>query len=662
MPAVFVVPAVFKAVDKMSAPMRRMQRSVKGFATSARMQLQRTSLAFSRFNQKVNRIGKNIRKSVGGIGLAFGALALIGVMGGMINVFADFEQANASLSAVMSSATKPQLKLLQDDALRLGAITAKTSTEIVGLQESFARLGFEAPAIKNMTQSTIAGSIAMKAELADTAELVGAVVKTFEAFSSVDAPVIIDQMTLATQKSALNFEKLQTSIPIVAGAAEAAGVPFTNLLAVLGKLSDSGIDASSSANALKRIFIESRAKGDTYQQVLARIVKNSDKLTASVDKFGVRAAVSSVILSKNLKQTVALDKALQNAGGTAETAANKQLNTLNGRLTILGSAWEGWILSVENGDGALSKSLKKIVEVATEFLSMATGTAKAEKNLSKTEKTIRKLAQRAFTFLKVLKWIVIAFVAFKAILFLINGILLIYNIAMGISAALNGAGAIAVGANAVALGAYNTVIALATAAQWLFNAALSLNPIGLVIIAIAALIAVVAVMVTKWNEWGAALSLSLGPLGMIISMVQSFRRNWDVIKNSFAEGGIVAGLKAIGNTIFDAILMPLQQLLKLIAKIPGMGDLVNPLVDKMQRFREGLGVNVTTNESGEAFGDGGSNTTNNIFSGNAPLLNNQNNDKQQDISSRIDLMINNRAGGTEVLTEGTGVNVESTGY
>lgn len=41
---------------------------------------------------------------------------------------------------------------------------------------------------------------------------------------------------------------------------------------------------------------------------------------------------------------------------------------------------------------------------------------------------------------------------------------------------------------------------IATAAQWLFNAAMSANPIGLVIIAIAALIAIIVVLVKNWDN------------------------------------------------------------------------------------------------------------------------------------------------------------------
>ena len=129
-----------------------------------------------------------------------------------------------------------------------------------------------------------------------------------------------------------------------------------------------------------------------------------------------------------------------------------------------------------------------------------------------------------------------------------------------------------------------------TAAQWLLNIALNANPIGLIIIGIAALIGLVALIIAKYDEWGAALSLLLGPFGFIINLIQSFRRNWDMIKKSFSEGGIVAGLKAIGITILDALLMPMQQFLELVAKIPGMGGIAGSGIAIIERMRENLGV------------------------------------------------------------------------
>lgn len=129
-----------------------------------------------------------------------------------------------------------------------------------------------------------------------------------------------------------------------------------------------------------------------------------------------------------------------------------------------------------------------------------------------------------------------------------------------------------------------------TAKQWLLNIALNANPIGLVVLAIAALVGLVTVIITKYNEWGAALSLLTGPFGLIINLIQSFRRHWDSIVEAFKGEGIIGGLKRIGIVMLDALLMPVQQLLGLIAKIPGMSKIAGGASDWIQKTRENLNL------------------------------------------------------------------------
>lgn len=99
-----------------------------------------------------------------------------------------------------------------------------------------------------------------------------------------------------------------------------------------------------------------------------------------------------------------------------------------------------------------------------------------------------------------------------------------FAIVQGISAAASGAGTAAIASNTIAMGAYavasgvmKVATATATAAQWLFNAALSANPIGIIILAIAALVAGLVYFFTKtelgrqiwetvWNAIKATLS------------------------------------------------------------------------------------------------------------------------------------------------------------
>jgi hypothetical protein len=80
---------------------------------------------------------------------------------------------------------------------------------------------------------------------------------------------------------------------------------------------------------------------------------------------------------------------------------------------------------------------------------------------------------------------------------------------------------------------------------------------------------------------------------MLINMIMSFKRNWDSIVSAFKDGGILAGIKRIGIVLLDAILYPVQQLLELLAKIPGLGNLAGSGAEKIQNIRDKLGLTTT---------------------------------------------------------------------
>ena len=329
--------------------------------------LKRVDSNVGQFQRSVGNYGKAMQGAVGAARNLAGALGLIGgaflavrVVKDAIRVIKDFEKGNATLSAILQ-VEKKEMKGLTDESQRLGSTTVKTAGEVTQLQIAFARLGFSQNEIIDLTEATISGSIAMNSELSATANLVGAVVNTFDDFSAIDAPKIIDILSLSTAKSALNFSKLETGIPIVAGAANAAGVPFTKLVALMGKLSDSGIDVSTSSTALRNIFIEAAKDGSDYGEILETIKGSTDKLTASNDEFGKRAAVSAAVLAQNIDATKELDEALQGAAGTAQSMADKELDTLDGALQLLKSAWEGVILETDDAN-SISVQLKETIQ------------------------------------------------------------------------------------------------------------------------------------------------------------------------------------------------------------------------------------------------------------------------------------------------------------
>ncbi|OOQ57119.1 phage tail tape measure protein [Mucilaginibacter pedocola] len=113
------------------------------------------------------------------------------------------------------------------------------------------------------------------------------------------------------------------------------------------------------------------------------------------------------------------------------------------------------------------------------------------------------------------------------------------------------------------------VISAATGLIWLWNLAWGANPIGIIIYAVVGLIAVVTTLIAKWDDWGAAISVFLGPLGMVISFAKELYDNWSMVTKAFEDGGIWGAIKAIGKIFLSAILHPAEQLLSLIGRITG---------------------------------------------------------------------------------------------
>lgn len=129
-----------------------------------------------------------------------------------------------------------------------------------------------------------------------------------------------------------------------------------------------------------------------------------------------------------------------------------------------------------------------------------------------------------------------------------------------------------------------------TAAQWLLNVAMDANPVGLIILGVSALVALIVVVIKKYNQWGAAITLLMGPFGMLINVIMSLKRNWDSIVQAFKSEGIIGGIKRIGVVMIDALLYPIQKLLHYISKIPGMGNIAGNAENDIIALRNKLNL------------------------------------------------------------------------
>ena len=275
-------------------------------------------------------------------------------MGDAFNIVRDFELQSATLASVLGT-TREGIVALDQDALRLGATTQFTATQVGELQEAFARLGFTQDQILASTGATLQGAAALQSDLGETAELVGATLNQFQLDAS-ESQRVVDVLSRSTQISALNFERLSTALPIVGTTASAVGVSLETVTSQLGVLSSRGIDASTASTGLRNLFIELSNQGISYQQALDQIAGSTDRLGTASQLFGTRGATIGLVLSETTDTVAEYNAELLNAEGTARVASETLLNTLNGSLQLLNSAWEGYILNISNSADA-SESL-----------------------------------------------------------------------------------------------------------------------------------------------------------------------------------------------------------------------------------------------------------------------------------------------------------------
>jgi len=139
----------------------------------------------------------------------------------------------------------------------------------------------------------------------------------------------------------------------------------------------------------------------------------------------------------------------------------------------------------------------------------------------------------------------------------------------------------------------------ATIAQKALNLVMKANPIGLVVTAVGALIVGLVALARNWRRVSDAVrnnaervlfvvSIFTGPFGLIISMVQELFNNWENVKKAFRDGGILAAIKRIGNTLLSGLLAPAQRLLEILSRIPGLEHLAGQGRDRLQELRDNL--------------------------------------------------------------------------
>lgn len=531
----FIIPSIFTAVDKFKGPVKGMGNALGDFVKQGEADMAR----LDRKLRGIRTAAFDISTKAFAVGTALATPLVLAV-----NEARKFEDSLASFRTIVSDLSDKDFAKFNDKIQEIGQSQRRSFNEVATSFEKIAGLNAKfaetAEGIGAVSDAAITLAKASRMELGASAESLVGIMNQFS-FSADQANRTIN--VLAAGQSAGAATIAQTAEAFVNFGSVAAGANLTleqsvGLIQTLGKFSLFGSEAGTK---LRGAILRIQKAGIGYKNGLFDINSALEEARTKMDKLS--------------------------------TAKKKDafLNKLFGAENI-----------------ATGRILLNNISAFNEFTSQVTGTSEAQKQAAINSATMNERLTQMRAQMQNLG-VKIGMVLLPALNAFLDKMIPIIDSVINwakenpkttktivlLTAAMAGL-AIAVGAVALAIG----ILA---------------SPISLIAAAIVLTTALITAAIVKWDEWGALVILILGPLGLLISLIETFRRNWDMIVDAFQNKGILAGLKAIGATLIDMFLLPLQEALVIISKITGF-DWAADAVNAIEKFRLKLGV-VTSNGS-----------------------------------------------------------------
>lgn len=446
-----------------------------------------------------------------------------------------FETSLAKVSTIADTAVK-SVSEISDEVLTLSNDTGVAGTEINEALYQAISAGAETETAMQLVDAAVKSA---KAGFTDTATAVDGLTSVLNTYqmATTDADELANKFLITQNLGKTTFDELAASIGRVAPTASSAGIPVEELLSSVAALTAQGINTAESMSGLKAAIsgiikptddamktaealgidfsvAALQTKGfsgflEDLKTATGGNVETMASLFGSVEGLNAMLTLTSdggmALMDKSLQEmetnTGVLDESFEKMQDTVDTEMTKVQNTLtnlgiaaydkfrNPLKNSLSEANDAFITlqrSVSNGKlgssfEKLGVSVGKLIEKLSDFV------------VKWTPKLIDAGTWIITNFDKIAKVVLIAVGAFKA-LSIMQSISRMYQTAtkdiaayrvaqLNATAADTGA-TTAIGLKSVAIGVLTGKITLAEAAQWLWNAAMSANPIGIVITAV----------------------------------------------------------------------------------------------------------------------------------------------------------------------------------
>ena len=539
--AALTIPAIFTAVDRLTAPFKHMNSSVSGFARNAEVAAARADRAFNKmlpsFGSKTNEV-IGYAKGIVGVqsaieAIKFSATSILDYEDELANLKAltgatgeQFEGFKLQIAEVAKESKKSSVDVVKafgsisnnmpellENAKDLSDVTkasillgkaARMETEAAGLAvtDILKQYSLGAKSAGKLVDMLAAGSVAGSSEINDTQE-------ALKKFGTVAANMNVSPLeAIASIELVSKFEK----------GAEAG----TKLRNILTKMGQGELMPAKSLEILKQYGVDINKVSNSsipFTERLKEIGKISADNAAIAQVFGnenlglaTGFLNNAAILPDYISKVDSVGEATRMANENTNTLRNKLAETVNTFVTYITTLQKtSFGLKIASGFlGWLADNMGWMLDIAVPLLGILLSVKAAIWGIAFASKVAA-----AWT----------------------AGV----NFVMGIGAVINGT--YATSAFATEAGMYGMAVAAGVleAKQLLLNTSFYGFPVVWIIAGIAALIYI------------------------IVKLVQ----HWDKVREAFKVGGILGAIKEIGKVLLDVVLAPLQAILSIIAKITG---------------------------------------------------------------------------------------------
>jgi TP901 family phage tail tape measure protein len=357
-------------------------------------QLAALTQARSRYD-RMQKAGQTMKST--GAGMMVGAAAAGYAGGRFLAPAVNFDAEMSRVGALTRiDKTDPQFAALREQAKKLGAETAFTTTDAASGQAFLAMAGFTPQSIRAALPGVLNMALAGGMELGESADIGSNVLSQF-ALSADKMDMVSDTLTAAFTRTNTDLRQLGETMVYAGPVASKLGISLQDAAAMAGALANNGMRGSMAGTALRasmaRLASPTTKAAKALKELGVDVADSSGKmrpiqailkdLYAASQKFGEVDQISffkdiageeafvglqTLVESAGSGALGKLSAELSGAAGEAQAVARKMADNLGGDLKELDSAWEGLRIQIEEtADGPFRKITQGLSEVINRF-------------------------------------------------------------------------------------------------------------------------------------------------------------------------------------------------------------------------------------------------------------------------------------------------------